>query len=103
VTHWQALQDEMESSLRQKPSKIWLALLEAEGVPCGPINTVADVMADPQVGARNMIVTADDPDLGPLKMQGNPIKLSAYADPATRPAAPDLNADRDAILNFLGM
>jgi CoA:oxalate CoA-transferase len=60
-------------------------------------------MADPQVAARNMIVTADDPDLGPLKMQGNPIKLSAYEDPPTRRSAPDLDADRAAILKFLGM
>ncbi len=50
-------------------------------MPSAPLNNVADVMADPQVAARNMIVTADDPDIGPLKMQGNPIKLSAYDDP----------------------
>jgi CoA:oxalate CoA-transferase len=103
VEHWQALQQELESVLGGRPSKEWLALLEAEGVPCGPINTVADVMADPQVAARNMIVTAEDPDLGPLKMQGNPIKLSAFDDPATRKSAPDLDGDRDAILAWLGI
>jgi len=103
VAHWQELQGEIEQALRTRGSKEWLALFEAEGVPCAPINTVADVMADPQVAARNMIVTADDPDLGPLKMQGNPIKLSAYEDPATRRSAPDLDADRAAILKFLGM
>jgi CoA:oxalate CoA-transferase len=103
VGHWQELQGEIEQALRTRGSKEWLALFEAEGVPCAPINTVADVMADPQVAARNMIVTADDPDLGPLKMQGNPIKLSAYEDPTTRRSAPDLDADRDAILKFLGL
>jgi CoA:oxalate CoA-transferase len=103
VAHWQELQGEIEQALRMRASKEWLALFEAEGVPCAPINTVADVMADPQVAARNMIVTADDPDLGPLRMQGNPIKLSAHEDPATRRAAPDLDADRVAILTFLGM
>jgi CoA:oxalate CoA-transferase len=103
VAHWQELQGEIEQALRTRGSKEWLALFEAEGVPSAPINTVADVMADPQVAARNMIVTADDPDLGPLKMQGNPIKLSAYEDPATRRSAPDLDADRAAILKFLGM
>jgi CoA:oxalate CoA-transferase len=103
VAHWQELQGEIEQALRTRGSKEWLALFEAEGVPSAPINTVADVMVDPQVAARNMIVTADDPDLGPLKMQGNPIKLSAYEDPATRRSAPDLDADRAAILKFLGM
>ncbi|HEY5046755.1 MAG TPA: CoA transferase [Rhizomicrobium sp.] len=103
VTHWQVLQQDIEAALSSRTSKEWLALLESAGVPCAPLNNVADVMADPQVAARNMIVTADDPDFGPLKMQGNPIKLSAHEDPATRPSAPDLDADRAAILKFLGL
>ena len=103
VAHWQALQEEMETALSARTSKEWLELLENEGVPCAPINNVADVMADPQIAARNMIVTAEDPDLGPLKMQGNPIKLSVYEDPTTRRSAPDLDADREAILTFLGI
>ena len=103
VAHWQALQVELESALAARASKEWLALLEAEGVPCAPINTVADVVADPQVHARNMIVTAEDPELGALRMQGNPIKLSSYDDPATRRSAPDLDADREAILKWLGL
>ena len=77
--------------------------LEAAGVPCAPLNNVADVMADPQIAARNMIVTAHDPEIGPLKMQGNPVKLSAYEDPATRTPAPDLDADRAKILKELGL
>ncbi len=68
-------------------------------MPCGPINDVAQALADPQVRARNMVVDMTDPALSaPLIMAGNPIKSSAYADPATRPAAPDLDADRAAIL-----
>jgi CoA:oxalate CoA-transferase len=72
-------------------------------VPCGPLNNVAGVMADPQVAARNMIVTATDPEIGPLRMQGNPIKLSAYDEPKTRTHAPDLDADRAEILKLLGL
>jgi CoA:oxalate CoA-transferase len=64
---------------------------------------VADVMADPQIAARNMIVTADDPDVGPLKMHGNPIKLSSYEDATTRAPAPELDGDRAAILKELGL
>jgi CoA:oxalate CoA-transferase len=101
IEHLDALHAAMESALAARTSKEWLALLEAEGVPCAPINDIAAVMADPQVLARNMIVTAADPDLGPVRMQGNPIKLSAYADLSTRDAAPDLDADRTAILNEL--
>ena len=103
MQNWQALHDDLEEALSARPAKEWLARLEAAGVPSGPLNNVAAVMADPQIAARNMIVTADDPELGPIKMPGNPIKLSAYADPATRPAAPDLDADRVAILKELGL
>jgi CoA:oxalate CoA-transferase len=96
-----ALQAEIEAALAARTSKEWLALLEEAGLPHAPLNNVADVLADPQVAARNMIVTAQDPDLGPIRMQGNPIKLSGYEDPATRAAAPDLDGDRASILDWL--
>ncbi|HEX2593004.1 MAG TPA: CoA transferase [Rhizomicrobium sp.] len=98
----EALHHEMESALSAKTAAEWLSLLDAAGIPCGPLNDVADVMADPQVAQRNMIIEAMDPDLGPIRMQGNPIKLSAYEDAKTRPPAPELDADRDAILKELG-
>jgi len=101
VENLDALHAAMESALAGCISKEWLVLLEAEGVPCAPINDIAAVMADPQVLARNMIVTAADPALGPVRMQGNPIKLSGYVDPSSRDAAPDLDADRLLILNEL--
>jgi CoA:oxalate CoA-transferase len=97
------LHEEMEIALSGKTSHEWLALLDAAGIPCGPLNNVAEVMADPQVLHRNMIVTADDPDLGSVRMQGNPIKLSAYEDATTRPPAPELDADRAEILKELGL
>ena len=81
----------------------WLDRLETAGVPAGPLNDVAAALDDPQVAARTMVVEADDPAVGPLKMAGNPIKIAGFADPATRPPAPDLDADRAAILKELGL
>jgi CoA:oxalate CoA-transferase len=103
VVNHEPLHEEMEIALSGKPSKDWLALLDAAGVPSGPLNNVAQVMADPQVLSRNMIIEALDPELGPIRMQGNPVKLSAHEDPKTRPGAPDLDADRAAILKELGL
>jgi len=103
VQHVDAMAAEMEKALAARSSKEWLAALEAESVPCGPINTIAQVMEDPQVLSRNMIIETLDPDLGPIKMQGNPVKLSAHHDPKTRNAAPDLDADRAAILKEFGI
>jgi CoA:oxalate CoA-transferase len=103
VRHVDVLTAEMEAVLKTRPSREWLALLDDAQVPSGPINDVAAVMSDPQVLARNMIVESLDPDLGPIRMQGNPIKLSAHEDPKTRPAAPELDGDRAAILKELGL
>jgi CoA:oxalate CoA-transferase len=96
--HWQPLFAEINATLRSRSTEEWLKELEGAGVPSGPINTIDKVLADPQVRARNMVVAADDPETGRLVMAGNPIKLSAFADPEVRKAAPKLDADRAAIL-----
>ena len=76
---------------------------EAAGVPCGPVNNIAQALAHPQTTARNMLVSVDDPVTGRLELAGNPMKLSAFDDPPTRSRAPDLDADRDRILRELGL
>jgi CoA:oxalate CoA-transferase len=96
--HVDDLSAALEAILAERGSAEWLKLLEAAGVPCGPINDIAGIANDPQVRARNMIVAIEDPQAGPLKLAGNPIKLSAFADPSSRPAAPALDGDRAAIL-----
>ncbi|MCC6470750.1 MAG: CoA transferase [Alphaproteobacteria bacterium] len=98
-----SLKAELEGLLAARPSTAWLAILDKAGVPCGPINNVAEALADPQIVARGMVVTTDDPVAGTLKMAGNPIKLSGFADPATRGPTPELDGDRAAILKELGL
>ena len=49
-----------------------------------------------------MMVEVPDGSGGTLKVAGNPLKMSAFADPTTRRAAPDLDADRAAILSYIG-
>jgi CoA:oxalate CoA-transferase len=92
------LKVEMERAFAADSVAHWLAKLDAAGVPCGPLNNVEQALTDPQVLSRNMVVSTQDPVVGELKMAGNPIKLSAFADPSTRGRAPDLDADRAAIL-----
>jgi CoA:oxalate CoA-transferase len=101
--HQEALRAEIESVLRGKETNHWIAVLEKAGVPCGPVNNIAQALAHPQTAARNMLINVDDPVTGPLELAGNPMKLSGFADPSTRPAAPDLDADRDHILRELGL
>ena len=100
--HQPALKAEIEAALSGGTTEHWIAVLEKAGLPCGPVNNVAQAVAHPQVAARNMLIDCDDPVTGPLKLAGNPMKLSAFADPPTRAPAPDLDADRAAILRELG-
>jgi CoA:oxalate CoA-transferase len=92
------LKREIEAALASGDAAAWLGRLASAGIPCAPIQDVAQVLADPQVAARNMVVTATDPVAGELRMAGNPIKMSAFADPPTRQPAPDLDADRARVL-----
>jgi CoA:oxalate CoA-transferase len=101
--HQEALKAEIEGVLCGEDTDHWIAVLEAAGVPCGPVNNIAQALAHPQTEARNMLVSVGDPVTGTLKLAGNPMKLSAFADPPTRSAAPDLDADRDKILRELGL
>jgi CoA:oxalate CoA-transferase len=96
------LKRELSATLATRPGAAWIGVLRAAGVACGPINTIADVVADPQVAARNMLVTVDDPHAGRVRVFGNPVKLSAFPDPPERPTAPDLDADRARILADFG-
>jgi len=97
-----ALKIAIDGALSERTRADWLAALEAAGVPCGPINDVAEVMADPQVAARNMVIRVLDEVAGEISMPGNPIKLSGFEDPATREPAPGLDADRQRLLDELG-
>jgi len=98
VANHAALKDELAKALAVRTTAEWIAILRAAGLPCGPINTIADVVADPQVAARNMIVDVEDPDAGTVGLFGCPIKMSAFADPHVRPTAPRLDGDRARIL-----
>jgi CoA:oxalate CoA-transferase len=99
----EALKHDIEALLNHKTTAEWIDTLETAGVPCGPINTVSDVLSDEQVKHRNMVITTPDPTIGDIKMAGNPIKFDHFDDPRTRPAAPDLDADRQQILASLGI
>ena len=98
-----ALHEALVEALQDQPTAHWVALLEKAGVPCGPINNVAQALENPQVAARNMLVEVDDPVAGSIKVAGNPLKLSAFPDRRTRPPAPALDADRAKILKELGL
>jgi CoA:oxalate CoA-transferase len=98
VANVDALHDALEEALAARGVADWLARLEQAGLPCGPLQDVAQVMRDPQVLARNMLIRA-----GGTPMAGNPIKLAGAPDPPERAPAPLLDEHRAAILRELGL
>ncbi len=96
-----ALKAEIEKALAKRRAHEWLEILRQAGVPCAPINDIGQVVDDPHIAARNMIVDSLDEHGNRARMAGNPIKLSDCADPTTRPAAPQLDAHRSQILAWL--
>jgi crotonobetainyl-CoA:carnitine CoA-transferase CaiB-like acyl-CoA transferase len=86
MKHLDALTEVMDAKLRTRKTKDLIAALEAVGVPCGPINSIADMAADPQALAREMVVELDHPRAGRTRALGLPIKLSATPGSVTRPA-----------------
>jgi crotonobetainyl-CoA:carnitine CoA-transferase CaiB-like acyl-CoA transferase len=79
----------------------WTDLLNAAGVPAGPVNTVPAALEQPQVAAREMVVEIEHPVAGTLKMLGSPLKLSAQPASIRRPP-PVLGEHTDEILAEVG-
>jgi crotonobetainyl-CoA:carnitine CoA-transferase CaiB-like acyl-CoA transferase len=87
----------LEALFPARTTAEWLARLQAEGVPAAPIQRVDQVLDDPQVRLREMVVDLEHPSLGTVKTLGTPIK--AAGDPPFRPAPPPaLGEHTEAIL-----
>ena len=97
-----ALSARIESVMVSRPRAYWLTLLEAHGIPCGPINDYEEVMADPQILARELVVETDHPTLGRMRTLGTPLKLSDTPLTPGRPA-PLLGQHTDEVLGEIGL
>ena len=88
----------IRSAMKQHKTGWWLSNLEDSGVPCGPVNTVAEAFNHPQTAARGMTIKMPHPDTDtPLSMIANPVRFSKT--PVTyRYAPPKCGADTKAVI-----
>jgi crotonobetainyl-CoA:carnitine CoA-transferase CaiB-like acyl-CoA transferase len=100
VRNRDALLPELSALMAARPSRAWNEQLEAANVPCGPINSLAEVFDDPQVRHRGLAVAMPHPQDPALRLVANPIRLSATPVRYDRPP-PMLGADTDAVLGEL--
>ena len=102
LAHEAVLKAEIEQVLAHGRRQHWLDVLEASGIPCGPVNDVAALADDPQVAARAMLVPVHgEPDT--MRYAAMPYKLSGLPRERARATAPSLDGDRARILASLGI
>ncbi len=90
----------LEAIVRGKPAAVWAERLEAAGVPCGPINSIAQALADPQAVARGLRIDLPHPTAGSVPLVGMPIRMSGSPPDYRRPP-PLLGEHTDEVLGQL--
>ncbi|MEI9990699.1 MAG: CaiB/BaiF CoA-transferase family protein [Rhizomicrobium sp.] len=96
VANREALVDVLKPVLARRTTAQWIAALEAANVPCGPINRVDQVFADPQAVARHLTVAMTHAT-GPMRLPASPLRLSATP-PEYKSAPPLLGEHTDQVL-----
>jgi formyl-CoA transferase len=96
-----ALNARLEGFTRERTSADWIERLNAAGVPSGPINSIDQVFADPQVEHLGLARLVDHPTLGPIHVVGQAVSLSGTPEHAYSPT-PERGEHTDEVLAKLG-
>lgn len=97
----QEINREIGAVTSQRPSAYWVELLEQAGIPCGPINTIDQVFADPQVRHLGLARPMLHPTLGPTEVVASAINIEGVSKDVRRPT-PEADADTDEVLRAVG-
>jgi len=97
IRNRKALVEIIIAALSERTTAEWVKLLEGRAVPCGPINTIDQVYADPHVKERGMRRELHHPKLGALAVAANPVRF-ASVDTTAKKAPPLLGEDTDEVL-----
>ena len=101
VEHQEALRPLLAERLKTKSRQQWLEALKQEGVPCGAVRDLAEVLSDPQLIERMMVVSTNHPNVGPMQVLGVPVKM-CNSPGAVRTPPPVLGEHTGGILEALG-
>jgi crotonobetainyl-CoA:carnitine CoA-transferase CaiB-like acyl-CoA transferase len=99
VENRKVLVPRLEEHFRTRDTADWLARLRAADVPAAPVNNIDGAFAEPPVAERDMIVEYDHPDVGRVRLPGNPIKMDGMG--IISNPAPRLGEHTDRVLGEL--
>ena len=97
-----ALNERIGAITKSQPSAHWVKILNDAGVPCGPINSIDQTFAEPQVRHLGIAKAVRHPELGDIKIVGQPIVLTNAPQPDEYRPTPGLGQNTDEILKDLG-
>ena len=97
-----ALNERLAAITREKPSAHWIKALNEAGIPCGAINSIDQTFAEPQVQHLAIARPVRHPELGDIKVVGQPINMSAAPQPAAMRPTPELGQHTGEVLESLG-
>ena len=99
TTNYDQLFKELQGTFKFRPAKFWIEILSAAGIPCGPVNTIPEVINDPQVKHRRMISEIPHKELGSWKVANTPFNFSSDIPNQRIGPAPGLSEHTEQILN----
>ncbi|MBW1705060.1 MAG: CoA transferase [Deltaproteobacteria bacterium] len=82
INNLEELREVLGKILHEKQKSEWLRILDEAGIPCGPLNTIAEAVDETQVRGRNMIVEMDHPTAGAIRVCGTPVKIEGSKRPS---------------------
>jgi CoA:oxalate CoA-transferase len=101
--NYKELEPILSAVLKNKTTREWIEELEKMGIPCGPVNNIAQVAADPQIAARDMIINLHHPKAGDFKVANSPFKFSRTPTKVEH-VSPELGEHTETVLKeVLGM
>jgi CoA:oxalate CoA-transferase len=102
IENYSAFEPQMNELMKTRTTAEWLAFLEPAGIMCAPVNNIAQVVNDPHILEREMVVEVEHPRAGKLKVTGTPMKFSRTPCKIQK-ACPDMGQDTEEILKSLGL
>ena len=97
-----ALNERIAAITKSQPSAHWVKLLNDAGVPCGPINSIDQTFAEPQVRHLGIAKAVHHPELGNIQVVGQPVVLTNAPQPDEYRPTPALGQNTDEIVKGLG-